>query len=428
VIVDGGDLFWKSGALPEAERPERLLKARLIAEAFADVDALVPGEGDLSFGIDTYLELTEGLPVLAGNLTCGEHSWPLTRTLERGGRSVGLIGVVGAPGEGCDLSEEPAAAAARGIEELGEVDVVVLISHSQSAVDQAISREVPGIDFVLNGHARQTWPNPRALDGGGFHLGSGSRAKKLGWLEMTFVEGAEAWVDASGTALLEDDRARLLERLETAKGQVAASETPEDEERYQTRVAYYEGELERIRAEIIAAESTEAGRVNSFRNQLIPLDSKYEGHAAMDARVQETKEAITALAPKEYESTAPEGPFLGSQTCRGCHMEQYEQWSTTGHAHAYETLVKVTRHLEADCYSCHVTGAGMGGPSSAHDVGHLKNVGCESCHGPGQEHLADAAKGKIMNPPAKAICTGCHDGDQDGGRFVYEEYRPKVVH
>ena len=45
-----------------------------------------------------------------------------------------------------------------------------------------------------------------------------------------------------------------------------------------------------------------------------------------------------------------------------------------------------------------------------------------------EEHLADEDKGHTMNPPAKAICTSCHDGERDEGAFVYEEYLPRVRH
>ena len=431
-MIDGGDLFWKTGSLADNEHDQRALKAEVQARAFMlrGLDAFVPGEGDLALGVETFQRITtqHGMPVLAGNLSCGEVTWPLTRTVERGGRSVGIIGVVGVPGEGCELTEPPRDAAARGVAELGEVDLVVLISHSTSAEDQAIGREVAGIDFLLNGHSRQSWSHPRALDGGGWHLGSGSRGKKLGWLRLEFVEGAETWVDAGGVEVLREEEARLLERRELATSQVAGAASPDDAARYQTRVDYYEGELERVRAEIELQKSTADGLSHSFTNQLVPLDDKYEGHAETDPLVEATKAAITALGPKEYSSEPPEGPFVGSQSCRACHTEQWEQWSGTAHAHAYDTLVKENRHLDADCYSCHVTGAGLGGPTTPHAVGSLKNVGCESCHGPGQEHLGAAAKGYIMNPPAQAICTHCHDGEQDGGRFDFDSYLPKVAH
>lgn len=388
------------------------------------VDAMTPGDGDLALGVETYRELTGELPVLAGNLTCGEATWPLTRSVEKGGRTVGFIGVVSEKPKGCEVSA-PADAVAAGVAELGDVDVVVLLSHGTASKDAEILH--PDVDFVVNGHSRQSYDSPRDL-GSAWHLGSGSRGKKLGIIELVFTEGASGWADDQRTVALQEDREKLVERLDVAVGQVAAATTDVDKERFGTRVAYYEGEIGRIDEQLAEARSAGDSQLNSFQNQLVDLDDKYEGHAATDALVEATLTAISGLEAPDVASSPPEGPFLGSDTCRSCHTAQYDQWKSTPHASAYDTLAKDKRHLDADCVSCHTTGYGMGGPSHPSQVGQFKNVGCESCHGPGEEHLGDAEHGKIMNPPAKAVCTGCHDGDRDGGRFVYEDYVLKVQH
>ena len=386
---------------------------------------MTPGEGDLSFGVDTYRELTADLPVLAGNLTCGDATWPLTRTVDKGGRTVGFIGVVSEKPKGCELSD-PAAAVTQGLAEVQDADVVVLLSHGVASKDKDLVQ--PGVDFVVNGHSRQSYDSPREL-GAAWQLGAGSRGKMLGVVELVFLDDGSGWVDDHRTVALQEDREKLQGRLDVALQQVADAGTVEEKERLGTRVAYYEGEIARVDVEIEAARTAGGGTSHRFTNQLVDLDAKYDGHAATDALVDATKDAITALeAPADQASAAPDGPFLGSESCRGCHQAEYAQWKGTGHASAYDTLAAEKRHLDSDCVSCHTTGYGMGGPDAPTNVGHLKDVGCESCHGPGQEHLADPAKGKIMNPPAKAVCTGCHDGDQDGGRFVYEDYVPKVTH
>lgn len=425
--MDAGDLFWKSASLPDQDLPQRTRKAKLLVDAFTlhGVDAMTPGEGDLALGVDTYRELTASLPVLAGNLTCGDADWPLTRVVEKQGRTVGFIGVVGEKPKGCDLSD-PAAAVAAGVAEVGDVDVVVLLSHGRSSGDEELIAS-GGVDFVVNGHSRQSYKSPRAI-GSGWQLASGSRGKKLGFAELVFLEGGDGWTDDQRTVALQEDRSKLQDRLDVAKQQVADAADEVEQERFATRVAYYEGELARVDADIEAARTAGGQSSHRFKNQLFELDDKYQGHPATDALVDATLDDISALETPGVETAPPDGPFLGSETCRGCHTAQYDQWKTTGHASAYDTLAKDRRHLDADCVSCHTTGYGMGGPSHPAQVGHLKDVGCESCHGPGQEHVGDAAHGKIMNPPAKAVCTGCHDGEQDGGRFVYEEYVLKVQH
>ena len=66
------------------------------------------------------------------------------------------------------------------------------------------------------------------------------------------------------------------------------------------------------------------------------------------------------------------------------------QWSATRHAFAYQTLQKKERYFDAGCVSCHTTGFGystgfqIGDPDST-----LEGVQCETCHGPGKQHVGN---------------------------------------
>jgi hypothetical protein len=124
--------------------------------------------------------------------------------------------------------------------------------------------------------------------------------------------------------------------------------------------------------------------------------------------------------------------FVGSEGCKGCHKKAYKVWEKSGHAHAYQTLVSAKRpslrQHDPECIVCHTVGFGhTGGFRGAADTPSLKNVGCESCHGPGSIHLAnphDEEWQKRMNPwkglPAgkrenamDLMCQKCHDIDND---------------
>ena len=122
------------------------------------------------------------------------------------------------------------------------------------------------------------------------------------------------------------------------------------------------------------------------------------------------------------------GDWLGANACRACHPTQYEDWRKTPHARAYATLIKEKRQYDLDCWSCHVTGAGReGGPQTPQSVGHLRNVQCESCHGPGKKHVADPTV-DMRKSPGEALCKTCHSDEQTEARFVYADYLPKVDH
>ena len=124
----------------------------------------------------------------------------------------------------------------------------------------------------------------------------------------------------------------------------------------------------------------------------------------------------------------PKGDWVGADSCRACHEKQFEDWRTTPHARAYVTLLKEKRQYDQDCWSCHVTGAGMpGGPQTPKEVGHLRNVQCESCHGAGRKHIEDP-RTDMVKDPGEAHCKTCHSDEQTEGRFEYSEYLPKVQH
>jgi predicted CXXCH cytochrome family protein len=169
----------------------------------------------------------------------------------------------------------------------------------------------------------------------------------------------------------------------------------------------------------------------------VPLDDTTVDHPRTLAAVQAAKAKIAALATAASASARAGGafdlaasPWAGSATCLGCHVDAATQWSTTAHAHALQSLRASNRAMDDACWSCHVTGAGKpGGPTRPGDVPQaLEHVGCESCHGPGRAHAASPATVHMVRQPAVEVCTGCHDGVRDEGRFDARSYLAKVAH
>ncbi len=129
----------------------------------------------------------------------------------------------------------------------------------------------------------------------------------------------------------------------------------------------------------------------------------------------------------------PEAKYVGSDKCKKCHEYAYEVWQKSKHANAFQSLVTATRpslrKFDGECVVCHVTGFEYEtGYRNEKDTPILKNVGCESCHGPGSEHALKKNKNPkllaLMNPYKNAqankrlpglheSCTHCHDTDND---------------
>ena len=109
-------------------------------------------------------------------------------------------------------------------------------------------------------------------------------------------------------------------------------------------------------------------------------------------------------------------------TCGNCHVGQHADWRNTAHAEAYETLTS-SGGVEQSCYGCHTVSergnaaSTAGRPAGWNAIEHpsYHDVQCESCHGPGLEHLKAP---DVVQPLAHvdvlgslgASCAGCHQG------------------
>ncbi len=118
--------------------------------------------------------------------------------------------------------------------------------------------------------------------------------------------------------------------------------------------------------------------------------------------------------PVHFNQRAPQGlkaTYVGSGRCSDCHADAYKVWEKTPHFSATKTLEdKVNpagRQFDPECMACHTTG--LKHPGGYNDLvtdlakwpnhpaadpkklakhnQELRGVGCESCHGPGSEHV-----------------------------------------
>lgn len=106
-------------------------------------------------------------------------------------------------------------------------------------------------------------------------------------------------------------------------------------------------------------------------------------------------------------------------TCGNCHADIQASWRGTAHADAFQTLPPSAADF---CKSCHTVSAngnqttGQAGFDATKDpIYH--DVQCESCHGPGLEHVRAVGQGRIVRPLAKmsvageGTCAECHSGN-----------------
>jgi hypothetical protein len=144
------------------------------------------------------------------------------------------------------------------------------------------------------------------------------------------------------------------------------------------------------------------------------------------------KRARIAALGEPRQALFPDAEFVGSAVCATCHTAEHATWAASPHARALATLEAKGKGQDGDCLRCHTTGWDkpggfpVGGKASTHPA--TASVGCESCHGPGGDHVKEGARraGTIVSLGDKCdscvilqICGACHDDANDPG-FEYE--------
>ena len=128
---------------------------------------------------------------------------------------------------------------------------------------------------------------------------------------------------------------------------------------------------------------------------------------------------------------------------------QFTQWQGTKHAQAFATLesdhakevaakagVTGSPAEAAQCLKCHVTGYHADTALPAKITAKL-GIQCESCHGPGSEHVAQAKKFQLnknkeeLRPtnvrPTQDLCITCHNAEGTAQAPSLEELYGKPV-
>jgi hypothetical protein len=196
-----------------------------------------------------------------------------------------------------------------------------------------------------------------------------------------------------------------------------------------------------------------------IRYQRVALDSRFPDSDAMKdlmTRYQSQLQALgwegLGLRATPHPQTRPDNPlsgqFVGGLSCKECHEAAWDVYAKSPHAHATETLIKLTpaRHFDPECVSCHVTGwmpqefsPFISGFQSMEKTPELAGQSCENCHGPGAAHIA-AERGadkalqeewrKLMHQDkatAADSCIKCHDQD-NSPTFNFDTYWPEIEH
>jgi 2',3'-cyclic-nucleotide 2'-phosphodiesterase (5'-nucleotidase family) len=153
-----------------------------------------------------------------------------------------------------------------------------------------------------------------------------------------------------------------------------------------------------------------------------------------DPAMLQIKEAYLArVAAENLLAQVPKGPtangdvYAGSEACAGCHKKAYQVWKGSRHGDALQTLIDEKHDKDPECVVCHVVGLEhIGGFENMEKTPKLKDVGCESCHGPSAKHVEEPSEYSPRLGNANT-CMQCHVPEHSP-KFDFPTYWEKIKH
>lgn len=415
LFVDAGNLMFKSTDATEFLAPQWYEQAKGVIEAYnlLKADAVAVGEMDLGLGVKKFQELakTANFPFLSANIYLKGTKNLFVKdsiVVERLGKKIGIFAIyhpsLRLPPE--LEARDPTGHAREMVKKLrGQgADMVVALAHEGYDRDQALAREVPGIDLIVGASTQSLIQQPD-MSGNTLVVQLSNQGQMLGMVEYE-------------AATLPSKRTNFV--------------------------------VDELNADY---NESPRGLANPMKSLVAVTNIRIaEANAKLDQRIwaKHVGEEI-----KDYDT------FL---SCRDCHTSQANFQEGKLHAAAFLTLVARKKEMNLDCVKCHSVGMGspegfsaMGDafrdeigqpvpfdhvkkamgpgfpaentdyranpakirPDVARWIAALKQAGvkksfvgvqCENCHGakPGHPFNGDSSPGKV----ASGLCLQCHTKEQ----------------
>lgn len=360
-----------------------IIQYRYILQAYAKMgyQALNLGAAEARLPADTLREASSGssVPLLSASLIDSITREPLanpSHILTLGSQKIGLLGVVSPravarPGDGVTILSLDDAIS-RHLPKLREqCEVIILLAFATESEMRQLAKEYYEFSLILGGNVKQPSQNI-TRENQSILLFTTNQARTVGQVTLTHRNGR---VEADNFD------------IHMLYPKVAQSEE-------------------------IAALSKQ------FRTYIRDTTLSIDHPDRLD------ENAIPGVTPT--------ATYVGTQACASCHSEEFATWKMSGHAHAFDALVRRESEADPTCIGCHTVGFGTSsGYRRSYQGEQLVDVGCESCHGPGSEHVALWKAGKAPNfkfrPLGPGDCKTCHHGEFSRP-FDWSKSWPKIAH
>jgi Cytochrome c554 and c-prime len=228
--------------------------------------------------------------------------------------------------------------------------------------------------------------------------------------------------------------------------QTRVDDFPEDSQFGRTRLQYIGDQGKNVGE--VRLTLTDKRAVASVQRAVVGLTREWPDEPALAQLMSTTKEAVNAWNREQVDKNNPFAPppsapsaspasappaapnaapaYTGSERCMPCHESEFAIWTKSAHARAFQVLVRDKQDFNPQCVGCHTVGYGKPlGFVSASATPTLKDVGCESCHGPSSRHPGALSAG--YGRTSTDSCRDCHT-KENSPDFDPTHYIPLVRH
>lgn len=441
VVVDAGSLLYGKSPIPEAQVAQEDRKADLLAATYRGalkVDAVGLGPADLPRGLDQLR-----LPRQVVNAPDVQAEPP--KLIEVGGAKAGVFGVIASGAVAGVKLSDPIAAGKQAVAKLrgqGAQVVIGLVQAANQKDAEQLARAIGGIDLAVAGLGMFA-PDPERTDieaqkiGDGWLVVPANRGQVVSRIDVTVRSGGGALADAIGPVAATAKLAMIDKQLAGLDADLVAFAADKSAD------PAFVAQKQRERAQLAADREhlkTHPLAVPARGSYFTLAQLRISKGLACDTKVQDAVSAFfraTGEANVKAEANVAVPPpakgqagYVGNEACSDCHGDADEFWKKTVHAQAWKTLEDRGQQFDHDCIGCHVTGWQRPGGSNLAHTDKLRDVGCETCHGPGSIHVAKGGNERpfaIVKMPAADLCASqCHTREHSD-TFQLEAYLRDVT-
>jgi len=430
LILDGGALLFKNTFITASQEVQAKITADGIVKAYNLIgyDAVGVSSRDLAGGIDFLLELASrsDFAWLSANIIDSNSNKPIFKpavSMNIGARKAAVLGLTDtlharseSLGPGFKLKSWQQTLP-KVIEEMRSThDFMILLTSVSEKTCREIARAHPEINLIIQAGGTSSNQSPLLLTDNTLLTRTGKQGKYIGIMEVDWQKGGK-WDSGQEEKLIasRNEIDRLNWQITRHRNRL---ESKELHQKLENRRLEVNTEVKRLEQELRDRLTADV-RPSSYKSQFIAMDISLPDQPTVLEIVNETNRLVNEAGENTASSEAVAGitgpigkGFVGWTKCQKCHNKEASAWLNTRHATAFLTLIEKNQQFNLQCVPCHVTGIDNYDPAGALTIPReLQQVGCEACHGPGQNHLSNPTNS--TRPVTEQICLSCHTEEQD---------------